>query len=221
MMKNSIKKLSFVLIILMLGGCSFQSPKNEWQVKSTNAYASYTQNFLIGNDLMAKNDLSRAVKHAKQSADLTQLSTIYLGKCALNISVGVDDNCDEYKEVSDLINNKQLDAYYHLLTASLEPKHIAYLPKQYKKFSEILTNNNLVELDKNILSMEKTTSKILAASLAKDKLTQSTKKEISKIASYHGYKKVVLFWLEESKKTSSNSNEIENINRKISILNSN
>ena len=93
--------------LLLFSACSFKSPPNQWQFKSTAAFDSYTKNFLSSNDALAKNDLSRAIKHAKQSADLKMLARVYLGECALNISVGIDDNCKDYLNISVERQNKE------------------------------------------------------------------------------------------------------------------
>ncbi|MFT7005397.1 MAG: hypothetical protein ACJAWW_002772, partial [Sulfurimonas sp.] len=111
-----IKIIILSCSLVFFSACSFKSPANQWQYQSSSAFDSYTKNFLSCNNSLAKNDLSRAIKHSKQSADLTMLCKIYLGKCALNISVGLNDSCKEYKNISELVNNKSLDAYYDFIT---------------------------------------------------------------------------------------------------------
>jgi hypothetical protein len=88
-----IYKILLFIFLLQFNGCSFKTPQNKWQFKSVNAFSAYTKNFLSAKDTLAKDDLKRAVNHAKQSANLSQLARIYLGECALNISVGLKDNC--------------------------------------------------------------------------------------------------------------------------------
>ncbi len=94
------------------------------------------KNFLIDNEDIAKDDLQRAIKYAKQSADLRQLSRIYLGECALNISVGLKDECTKYQELELLVNSIELKAYFMMLQSKLKKEQIKNLPEQYRIFSE-------------------------------------------------------------------------------------
>ncbi len=215
-----IKITLTLFILLILSACSLKTPQNNWQIKSTNAFSSYTQNFLSAHDALAKNDLSRAIKHAKQSANLSQLAKIYLGECALNISAGINDACTKYSKISDLIDDEGLDSYYKLLTHSIEEKHIHFLPNQYKQFTESLIKKDFTKANKEIQSIDKLTSALLCASLIKEKTTQETREKLIESASFSGYKRSVLFWLAESKKTASSPAEIQSLDRKISILTS-
>ena len=213
-------KYILLLSLILLSGCSLKTAPNQWQYKSANAFSSYTKNFLSDNQILAENDLNRAIEHAKKSADLTQLATIYLGECALNISVGIDDTCDKYKNIQELMHNKELDAYHSLLNKSLAKSDIQHLPQQYQEFALALLDKNFSKADKHILSITKETSRLLCASLIKNSLEKNTKKSIIETASYNGYKKAVLFWLKETLKDASSPHEMENIEKKISILES-
>ena len=125
------------MLLLFLTACSFKTPINEWQYNSTNAFSSYTKNFLSSNDILAQSDLSRAIEHAKKSANLTQLGKIYLGKCALDISVGINKECKKYLEISEVINNQKLDAYYAFISLEIKKSSIEYLPQRYQEFTPL------------------------------------------------------------------------------------
>jgi hypothetical protein len=213
-------KIAFISLgLLLFSACSFKSPPNQWQYKSTTAFDSYTKNFLSANNALAKNDLSRAIKHAKQSADLKMLARIYLGECALNISVGIDDSCQDYLNIADVVNDNSLEAYYSFIT--LQTKYsIQNLNNQYKDFALLIKNKDFAKANNKILKIRKPTSKLLAASLIKDKLTQQTRHEMIKSASFYGYKKSVLFWLNEAKINTTNEDEHKKLSKKISILKS-
>jgi len=212
-----IKYLLFISILLFTS-CSFKTPPNLWQHKSANAFHSYTQDFLSKNDNMATNDLQRAIKHAKQSADLTQLARVYLGKCALNISVGVEDSCQEYLNIADVVQSDRLDAYYSFITKSIVDKQIDFLPQYYQEYIKNIKKKDFIEANKNILSMPKITSTLLCAVLIKENLEQDSRAKITKLASFYGYKKAVLFWLNEQKKYTQDRKEKEYLEKKISIL---
>lgn len=214
-----IKTALLFISLLLLSACSFKSPPNQWQYKSATAFDSYTTNFLSAHDTLAKNDLSRAIKHAKQSADLRMLARVYLGVCALNISVGIDDDCKDYLLISDLVHDKSLDAYYSFIT--LKPKYLVEnLSSQYRDFALAIRDKNFAIANSEILTINKATSKLLAAALIKDKLSEATRDEIINIASFYGYKKSILFWLNEAMVNTVDEDKRKNLSKKISILNS-
>ncbi len=211
-------KIFLILFSIIITGCSLKTPANEWQYKSSNAFSSYTRNFLMGNELLAKNDLSRAIKHAKKSADLTQLAKIYLGKCALNISVGIKDDCEKYRDISSLVNDNSLDAYYNLINLSIKKEQVKNLPKNYHSFTKNILKKDYKSANKDILNISKATSSFVCASLIKENIEVATREKIITLASFNGYKKVVLFWLNESLKNNNNQEDIKNIKKKITIL---
>lgn len=205
-------------LVLFLGGCSFQSPPNEWQYKSSNAFESYTKNFLQDNKLLAKNDLARAQEHARMSADLTMLARVYLGKCALNHAVGVKDSCQEYLELRSLVEEKSLNSYYALLQNKMTQESITQLPKRYQDFARSLNSKEYNKAFEAILSMETISSQLIAASLLSEYLSYEQKQNMLSLSSFYGYKKASLFWLEEIKENTQDAKMIEQIEKKITIL---
>jgi len=213
-------KIVTILFLVFLSGCSLKTPANNWQYKSANAYNSYTKNFLSDHEVLAKNDLLRATEHAKQSADLMQLARIYLGECALNISVGIKDSCEKYRDISSVINDKELDAYYHFMNLSMQEKQVKYLPVRYHPFAYNILKKDFKSANKNISNMKKPLSSFLCAAIIRDDIDRDTIKKIIDVASYRGYKRVVLFWLNESLKHAHNQEEIQKVEKKISIMKS-
>jgi hypothetical protein len=214
-----MKNLSiYILILFLFGGCSFQTPPNNWQYKSVNAFDSYTKNFLSSNDKMAENDIQRAISHAKSSADLTQLAHIYLGECALNISVGVDDRCEKYKDIADVVNSKKLNAYYDFLNSDITNEEIDNLPNNYQTFARYLDAKDYKNANTEILNINKSTSQLLAASLLKEHIEEKTIIKVIDNASFNGYKKAVIFWLKKLKSITTDKATVSKIDKKISIL---
>jgi len=213
-----MKNLFILLALIFLSACSFQTPQNQWQYKSSSAFESYKKNFLSNNDVLAKSDLNRAIKHAKQSADFTQLARIYLGVCSLNLANGVKDDCKNYKRVSNLLKSKELESYYKLISNAITQKDIEYLPQEYKEFALSLVEKDYAKANQDILNIQKTTSAFVASALIKEYLQPQTREYILTKASYHGYKKTVLFWLEENLKYTKDEEKIQQIQKKIFIL---
>lgn len=214
-----IKYLYLSVFVLIFSACSFKTPVNQWQYKSIAAFNSYTNNFLSDKDSLAKNDFNRAVAHSKVSANLNTLAKIYLGSCALNISVGEKENCQKYLELSSLVKNNSLDTYYNFVNSQIETKQIQNLPKNYQDFAQDLANKEFAKANEEILTMEKTTSKLLAATLLKGNIEDETISYIIELSSHHGYKKSVLYWLKREKERTLDLNKQEDIEQKISILN--
>ena len=189
------ERILFFVIFLLFSACSFQTPSNEWQYKSASAFHAYTEDFLSDDAYMANNDLKRAIAHAKKSANLETLARVYLGKCALNISVGIPDNCQEYQEIATVVEEVSLHHYYQLIE---------------KKFS--------MDDAKKSLDMSRATSKLLVGAIYKEEIDDAKREELLEVASYHGYKKAVLFWLHQQLIHSSDAKEQIKLKKKINIL---
>lgn len=207
-----------ILSLILLSACSFKTPPNQWQYKSTTAFNAYAQNFLSMQDSLAKDDLKRAIKHAKKSADLTQLAKIYLGECALNISVGAEKSCQKYENISSLINSPELNAYYKLITKNITIEEIKYLPNNYKEFALHTLDAEFDKSKKVILEIKKPTSSLLCSALIKESLDKDFIEKMIQLASYNGYKRVILFWLTEKLQKTYDEKEIQIIKKRISIL---
>lgn len=201
-----------------MNACSFQAPQNQWQHKSASAFESYKKNFLSNNDALAKSDLKRAKEHAKQSADFTQLARIYLGVCSLNLANGLKDECRDYQEIADLVKSKELESYFKLISDAIEPKDIEYLPREYQEFAKSLAEKNYTQANQDILNIQKPTSAFVAAALLKEHLESKTREYILTKASYHGYKKTVIFWLKESLKHTQDEAKTKELQKKLFVL---
>lgn len=213
-----IKLIVSIFIISLFSACSFKSKPNEWKYKSINAFSSYTKNFLSANDALAKSDLKRAIQHAKSSADLTQLSRIYLGECALNISVGIDDDCKSYKEIAELVEDKSLKSYYMFIKSTISMDDLTPLNSNYKDFAKYSINKEYTKAKANLFDMGRITSILLSASLIKDELNFDEVEELIKIASYYGYKRSIIFWLNAQKSKTTLESKRKAIEKKIKVL---
>lgn len=216
-----MKKLFlYSLILLLFSACSFETPPNEWQFKSIDAFDSYQKNFLSSNDLLAKNDLNRAIKHAKSSDDLTTLARIYLGECALNKSVGVSDKCDNYEKISSLIKDEALNSYFLFINLKGSSESLKSVPKQYQNISYYLKENDYKSANDMLKEIKEPTSMFLCGALLGEHIDAKSIDKIIDIASFYGYKKAVLYWLNIKKDRTIDQIEKEKIAQKISVLGS-
>ena len=122
------KIVLYILITTLFSACSLDLKPDLWKYKSASYFNSYTKNFLSSNDTLAKSDLESAVEYAKTGADLTALSRIYLGACALEISVGGKKECTTYKNIAEVVKDNELDAYYSFITSTLKKEQISLKP---------------------------------------------------------------------------------------------
>ena len=212
-------KLLISVSILFFYGCSSKSPQNKWEYKSAGSFKSYQNNFLSGNIDMAKSDLKMAVRYAKQSADLSQLARIYLGECALNSCIEKNEGCKEYKEITELVDSKELDSYYNMLqNDNLSDTQIASLPEKYRVFIKLKNKEEYLKAFDELRSMEEASSQFIAAALIKEKLTKAQVKYLIEKASFYGYKTIVVYWLKYLKEIENNIIEKEKTRKKIKIL---
>lgn len=204
---------------LLFQGCSSKTPHNQWEYSSSSAFNLYTKNFLTNEDDLAEDDLNRAIKYAKQSANLDQLARIYLGVCALNSSVGKEVDCKEYKKIEDLVTSLELKSYFLMLQNSLQKENIQNIPTQYQEFIKYKYSKKQSKLFESIKNIEQPSSKFIAASMIQNKMNKSEIKYIINEASFYGFKKVVLYWLAYLKQVEVDKIEKEKIEKKIFILN--
>lgn len=198
-----------MITAILLLSCAAKNPPYEWRAASASAFASYTQSFLKGESITAEGELEMAIESAKSSANLEQLGSIYLGKCALNKAVGINDKCSEYNKIAHLLNAPNLKAYYNLLNQ--QSTQIELLPPQYQPFAQTKSFESVMPIDKP-------TSKLIAASLIKNSLTHAQREAMIQLASQYGYKKAVLFWLKESLKYSNHNAQKRVLKQKIYLL---
>ena len=214
----NLKIFIALFLSVFFAACSFKAPINQWEINSANAYNSYTKNFLKQNLEIANSDLNSAIKYAKQSANLNQLSRIYLGKCALNNSIGIEDKCLEYIKIKDLVQSNKLKAYYQMLKDDLSLENMNFLPKQYKDFYKYKLEKNYEKAFESLKSSEQITSLFLASSLIQNNLTKTQIEYLIEKASFYGYKSLVLFWLKNLYKIEQNQNQKSLILRKIEVI---
>ncbi|WP_345980157.1 hypothetical protein [Sulfurimonas sp. HSL3-2] len=214
-----IRYILLACSLLLLSACSFTTPKNDWQINSINAYESYKKYYLKGEDNLANTDMKRAVKYAKQSADLNTLARIYLSECALHVSVLEDDDCKKYKELDDLVTSDELRSYSLFLQNKITKDDIKNLPSRYQDFSEYVQKKEYINAQKELEKMDDIVSKMVAASLIREYLDPKSIKNIIDEASFYGYKKAVINWMKFYETKVTDSTERDLINKKLKILN--
>ncbi len=216
-----MKNLTFsIIFIILFAGCSFKiNEKYKYRVNASNSFESYKRYYLKGETRLASIALKRALHSAKSGTDVNAIAKIYLGECAMHNALLIKDRCEQYTSIKQLIPNNKLDGYYNLLQNDIGNISTKYLPSQYKIFIENLKNKNYKNAFKSIQSMQTVSSKLIAASIMKNKLTKKEIKYIIKVSSSVGYKHATLRWYELLKKKSA-PKERKIIDKKIEVFTS-
>ncbi len=212
------KVLFWVVILVVFGGCSFKTEPNLWQYKSALAFESYKNDFLRGEDALAKSEYERALDLAKSSDDLRQLGAIYLGKCALDLAVGIKNECKEYAQIDELIGCKKLHNYFLFLRNDTKTLQPTYLPSRYDRFAKALVQGDYEAAKRAQIDIEDPASAMIALELLR---THASKRNIEvtlKKVSFYGYKKGVVHLLEKLKNKTNDIKEKKRLEKKITIL---
>lgn len=214
-----MKKYMLIIFILVFSGCSFKSDQKDlWKKNVSNSFDSYVTYYLQGDFRLASIELNRAVSCAKNSVDLSPLSKIYLGKCALDISVLRDVECQEYDSIKDMLEiDNDCDNYHYMLQKNFNKVNLKKLPLQYNNFVKAMKNKDYNNAFNAIRKMQKTSSKLVAAALMKEFLGKNEINYIINEASISGYKRAVISWLKFLKEKSSDV-EQQKVQKMLDIL---
>ena len=189
-------KYIFLLFILIFTGCSFKTPPDQWRADANSAAMQYQQNYLKDNLALAQKDYERAIEYAKTSAFIDTLARIELTRCALKIMHGKQQSCKELKDYSSVSKDPAIGAYQAMLEKNLSQNDLSNLPKRYRAFAKAFKQNNTAKSIEAMKQIDNPTSRLLAGALVRQNLTAKDVQQLIDMASYHGYKKSVMFWLE-------------------------
>lgn len=193
-----MRYIGAIILVLLISGCSFKTPKNQWQHDANAAAKSFTQNFLQDKQVVAKNDYKRAISHAKQSANIETLARIKLTKCALLQMVSTTTlECKEFSQMKHLIDSKELLAYHAFLQKSLTKEQVQYLQPRYRSFAHAMIAKDSKSATTYALQMKSVQSLFLSTAMVAPKLSAKEIDAIIEKASYYGYKKIATFWLRQ------------------------
>ncbi len=198
-------KTVILFIALFLVGCSLKNETPDiWKKDTSNSFDSYKQYYLEGKTRLASVSLKRALDSAKRSADLKPLAKVYLGVCALHVAVLINDKCEEYVELLDVLDkNDSSKSYYYMIENRFNKVNVDNLPQQYKSFAKQMKVKNYKNAKKEMKKMENTSSLLVAASLIKKDLNAKDIDLIIDRLSLYGYKKPIIRWLKYSKHINS------------------
>ena len=199
-----MKQIIFVIAILLAGCSSKNESPNIWKKDTSNSFDSYKQYYLEGKTRLASLSLTRAINSAKSSADLKPLAKVYLGVCALHVAVLINDKCEDYTSLLDILDkNDPSESYYYMIENKFSRVNLDYIPEQYKSFAKEMKVKNYKNAIKEMKKIQSTSSMLVAASLIKKHLNSRDIDFLIDRLSLYGYKKPIIRWLEYSKNINS------------------
>lgn len=216
------KRMSIVLggMLLLLSGCSIQftQPQNAWQVKAVSAFQNYQKYYLEGRIILAESERRKAISQAKQSANLETLARVYIADCAIQAAVLNASDCALYLQVKPLVKAADLAAYYHMLSGELTLSEVEKLPPQYQSFAKIWLSGTTSKLNESVLAISSLESQLVAASIAKERLTLKTLRAIIQKTADYGYKLASIRWMTYLAGRTPDRAESAQLLKKIEIL---
>jgi len=213
-----MRTLLLLSLIFFITGCSTKRPDNAWQYDAA-ASAKYAERyFLEGRYLLSQGEFRRAEKNAKQSGNMTPLARLYLGKCALNRSVLLEDDCREYTDIAALSDENELKSYYALLSGTLSAGEINDVPDQYRIFAAAYLKGDKKSIRKALENITPLTSKMVAASLSQEYLDEQIIESIIAEASHLGYRRAVIAWMRHLLSITKDEKKRNILKHKIGIL---
>ncbi len=192
-------------------GCSFKNDsQGVWKKDTSNSFDSYKQYYLEGKTRLASVSLKRALISAKSSADLKPLAKVYLGVCALHVAVLINDKCEEYVSLANLLpKNDTSLSYYNMIERNFAKVSVNKLPPQYHNFVKNIQKHKFRDAIKEAKKMKSPSSMLISLSLIKEYLNSNDLDFIIHKISLYGYKKAIIRWLKYSKNKSTHSKNIK------------
>ncbi len=207
----------FALLLLFIG-CSSSPAPNDWQYKSSMAFDAYKLHYMKMEDALANESLKRATTYAKQSAEMTQLASIYLGECALHTATGEAMRCSRYEKIADLVSCPRVHNYALFINKEFDKIDVNYLDARYRAFARAMKKKEYALASKELLKIEDPTSMLLVLSLLGEHAdTKSIEATLQKL-SFYGYKRGVVHLLRVLESKTTDIKEKRRLQKKLEVL---
>lgn len=195
-----MKKIAFLLfLLLLLGGCS-SKPTPGWIVAGSQQLDSFKHHFLTGaQPVVAERHFRRAVEEIKKAGDLDLLGKAWLTRMALQIAVLTDMEEGEYQKVAAAKAVPANGYFYLFLKGENAAVDRSLLPARYCAFIEAYRSGSLVETERRITAMaDDPLSLLIAAGIAvrHNMESETILRAAVDTASRNGWKRALLAWLE-------------------------
>jgi len=219
-----MKKIIYLMIVsFLLFGCGSSKPIPDWTNASFDQLDNYKTCYLSGRERIAEAYFNKAVDEIKKGGDLEILARAYLTKYAVQVAVLEAFDDGEYLRIDAVAPVLQNRAFYIFLKGSFDKVDEKLLPQQYGGFLIAFQNGNAEDIANEISKMDNPLSKLIAIGLLvqKNKYDERNLKIAIDAASYNGWRKALLVYLEKLQSFYETKNEPEkaaNVGQKIRLL---
>ncbi|PIP08967.1 MAG: hypothetical protein COX51_01380 [Syntrophobacteraceae bacterium CG23_combo_of_CG06-09_8_20_14_all_50_8] len=193
-----MKKLSALVLCLLLTGCGASKPVPDWLNTSYNQLENYQKNYLSGTEKIAVVQFKGAINEIKKSGDLEILSKAYLIRMALQTATLENVNDDEYLKIDALQPSLPNRSFFAFLKGEINQVDDSLLPQHYRGFCKALRQSAGAESLQEIEKMEDPLSQLIALGIIV-RLRQDNEDVLKKaidVASAQGWKKPLLVYLD-------------------------
>lgn len=195
------KFVCLIVVGILLSGCGSSKAVPDWTNASFNQLDNYKKNYLNGRDSIAEVYFNRAVDEIKRSGDLEILARAYLTKYAVQIAVleAFDDR--EFLRIDAVAPDSQNKVFYNFLKGSFDKVDEGLLPPKYADFFKVYRKGNIEDIANEVSSMDDPLSKLITIGLLvqKNKYNEKVLQLAINTASYTGWKKALLVYMERLK----------------------
>lgn len=197
----------YILCIVFIAGCSTKPEPNEWKYKSAHYFNLYKREFLYAQDLLANSDLQDALEYAKRGGDFARIADIYLGKCALNIATGKEDECSNYKQMDGIGTSQYSLQYYKMLQKDFQNIDLSLLKNDYRRFVIAMQKKDIDKANRAVARVKDPVSQLLCIALLGEQASVSVLKQNLSALKYNGYKRGIehILYLLEQKATDADT----------------
>jgi hypothetical protein len=190
------KILWLLLVLLLLAGCASR-PAPEWIGASYNHLERYKEHYLRGNESLADKSFQKAFEEIKSSGDIDAMAKACLIKIAVRTAAleAFDDR--EYLRPAAVLPTLPYVHYYSFLKGSFEKVDVNELPGQYRHFLKALLTGNRIDIEREASLIEDPLSRLIAAGLiVRDRQeSEALLNGAIETASRQGWKKPLLAYL--------------------------
>jgi len=205
--------------LLFFAACSTPQHEDDWRYQAAGSTQAYAEYFLKEERAMTQSRFSHAERSARRSADLEPLGRLYLTRCALEHAVLQPLHCDLLDDHPLLLEAPGLGAYRALLNGSLKAERIPDLPPQYRDFAAALLRGASGRAEALLPRIEPLSSRLVAASLVRERLDDAAIQALIAEASRLGYRRAVNAWLQQLCRVTGDPGVRERTRETLTLLN--
>jgi len=225
MIRHTLIFIIMTAVVWCMVGC-FSKTSPDWQRSGFNNLEKFKESFLSGDDERATLYYERALTEIKKSGRLDILAKVFLTKCAVKVAALEQEECSDFLQIRDLIQDNAIHNYFEFITGNFHNVDIRLLPEEYRAFFKAFTKRSIPAINDAVGDIQFPLSRIIAVGLSvKQGISDSTTIDFAlDVASEHGWKKILIRYLEAMKILHEQNGEIaraDEVQRWINVITAN